>query len=439
MNDFRRVHRATPLLRFWTTILALFTVLLLNMNASAFSNVAKFLEGESSHLGWLLGAVATFAVMCVLVWWGSGIWWRAMGFRLSEEEVAIRSGVISTRLRTARYDRIQAVDVVEPVIARIFGVAKVRIETAGGNDSALEILYLTRPEAEQVRAEVLARLGGARVEAPADESPEFIPAIPIKKSLAAALLHPAALITTAGIAFGIALPGGLGVILPVVVGFGPWVWGVIDRSWQFTATLHDDALNISYGLADRRRQTIPLQRIHAVRISQPLLWRLTGWWQVQVSVAGYGLGDKQGGTTTLLPVGSREQSIALVALLSPLELAEIHPEAAPNPDYRSPRQAWWLSPIDRAQQAVTLLGERAIVLHSGRFGRRMAIIAPAHIQELSLVAGPIAHLLGLANVRFDLVRGPVLMTARQLDVKDAKHLLAMLRKRQLSKHESSNS
>lgn len=433
MNDFRRVHRATPLLRFWTTILALFTVLLLNMNASAFSSVAKFLEGDSSHLLWLVGAVAVFAVMCVCVWWGSGIWWRAMGFRLSEEEVAIRSGVISTRLRTARYDRIQAVDVVEPVIARIFGVAKVRIETAGGIDSALEILYLTRPEAEQVRAEVLAHLNGVHVAAPADESLEFIPPIPIERSLVAAILHPAALSAAGGIALGIALPGGLGIILPVVVGFGPWIWGIIDRSWQFTATLHDDALNISYGLADRRRQTIPLQRIHAVKISQPLLWRLTGWWQVQVSVAGYGLGDKRGGTTTLLPVGTKVQAVDMVAALSPLDQAEVSPEQATDPTFVTPSRAWWLTPIDCSRQTVTILGERAVVVHSGRFGRRMSVIAPPHIQEITLVRGPIAQLLHVSNVRLDLVRGPVGMTVRQLDDGDAEQLMKMLRKRQLPK------
>lgn len=427
MSEFRRVHRATPLLRFWTTILALFTLFFLNAGDSRLLDIARFFEEDQTHQEWLLLSAVAFLALCGVVWAVSGIWWRAMGFCLDEEEIAIRSGVISTRLRTARYDRVQAVDVVEPVIARIFGVAKVRIETAGGGDSALEILYLDRVEAIAVRDEVLAHIGGPAPE----ESTAFIPPIPIARSLVAAALHPAALITFAGVAAGLSIDDGTGIILPIVIAFGPWGWAVVDKSWQFTANLHDDALQISYGLADRRSQTIPLHRIHGVKISQPVLWRLTGWWQVRVSVAGYALGDKKGGTTTLLPVGSRDQAVALVAALSPLAESEVTPEGALDPTLRTPRRARWISPIDQAQQAVTVIGERAVVLHSGRIGRRMSVIAPSHIQELTLVRGPFAQLCRVANVRFDLVRGPVQMTARQLDSADAERLLALLRRRPL--------
>ena len=69
----------------------------------------------------------------------------------------------------------------------------------------------------------------------------------------------------------------------------PAVWSVADRSWNFTATLDREVLHLSYGLADKRKQSIPLQRIHALRIRQPVLWRLCDWLIVEVSAArGYG-------------------------------------------------------------------------------------------------------------------------------------------------------
>lgn len=432
MSEFRHVHRATPLLRFWTTILAIFAALLLNLNASGIRSIVGFFQGELQHLWWLVGSLAAFVLGCAVIWWASGLWWRAMGFALGDEEVAIRSGVVSTRLRTARYDRIQAVDVVEPVIARMFRVAKVRIETAGGNDSALEILYLSKPEAEAVRSEVLTRVRGEVAPAPeeiAREDAPLVPAIPVSRSIIGAALHAAGAATVVTCVAIVFVPGGAGAIVPIVLGLGPWLWGIIDRSWGFTADLKDDSLVVAYGLADKRRQTIPLDRIHAVKISQPILWRLLGWWQVTASVAGYGIGDKKAGTTTMLPVGTREQAIAMVAALSPLEAEEVIPEGAVDPTFRTPRRAWWLTPVDRAQQAVTVLGERAVILHGGRLSRRMMVIAPAHIQELSLVEGPIAQLVKIANVRLDLVRGPVIMVAHELAREDAQALMNVLRKR----------
>lgn len=440
MSEFRRVHRATPLLQFWTAILAIFVALILNINASGIKGLKELLLGDATSLLWVAAAIAVFALFCVLVWWVSGVWWRAAGYRLGEEEVQIKHGVISKHLRTARYDRIQAVDVVEPVIARLFQVAKVRIETAGGSGSALEIVYLPKVEAAQVRAEVLARVRGevpreGGVAEPEEDQDVLIPPIPVQRSIAAAVLHPATLLGALAVVLVSATPGGVGMALPVVVGLGPWLWNVIDRSWQFTATLHDDALHVTYGLADKRKQTVPLNRIHAVQMTRPLLWKKLGWWKVMVSVAGYGMLDKQAGTTTILPVGSREQAIAVVAALSTLEREELDtsvtPERAMAPTLASPETARWLSPVDFRNQTVTLLGDRAVVLHSGRFSRQMKVVEPSHIQELSVVRGPIASWVGLANVRLDLVPGPVFMSANQLSDGDAQQLVEILRQRKL--------
>ncbi|MEJ5928307.1 PH domain-containing protein [Corynebacterium sp. H128] len=438
MREFQRVHRATPLLKFWTTILAVFAVIIANINSVGLKEIADFLRGEEVQLWWFAAGIGVFLLSCALVWGISGIWWRAMGFRLGDDEVELKHGVISTTVRSARYERIQSVDVVEPVIARIFRVAKVRIETAGGAGSTLEILYLRKPKAERVCAEVLARARGEDMEERPLTEPvhaALIPEIPIQRSLLAAVIHPASIVVLLSTVFGFVVPGGFGAVIPVFVGLLPWVWGIVDKSWRFTAEVDNDALNVTYGLADKRRQTIPLARIHAVKIAQPVLWRPFNWWSVIVSTAGYGMRDKQAGTSMLLPVGTREQALAMLCVLSPLTEQDVvthaQPERATQPQYRSPKSAWWVSPIDQGQQAVTLLGERAVVTHSGRFGHRMSVIAPEHIQELSLQRGPIAQGLGLADVRFDLVPGPVQMSGKQLLLADAQQLLEVLRKRAL--------
>lgn len=442
--EFRRVHRLTPLLRFWTVILAILAVGAFNLNAAAISAAYAWVTG-GNILPILLGILG-FAALCGLIWLFSQVWWKAMGYRLTDEEVSLKQGVLNTQLRTARYDRIQAVDVVESVIARIFGLAAVRIETAGGGRSVIEIAYLPREVAEALRVEVLERSRGLtpRIDAPpsplapptgAEAGREVVPTIPITRSLAGAALQGSNLGAVVIIVGFLLAPISWAAVLPIIVGLVPVVWRQIDQSWQFTATLADDTLHLSYGLADRRRQSIPLHRIHAVTVQQPILWRLLGWWLVKVSVAGYGAeSNKATGTSQLLPVGSREQAMALLALVSPLDAgeAEAHarPEGATDPTFTSPPAARWVSPVDLHQQAVTLLAD-AVVVHRGRLGRRVKVVAPSHIQELSLTRGPLQQLFGLCTVRFDLVPGPVTMAGEDLSPGDGRELLDTLRHRKL--------
>ena len=158
-DGYTRVHRLTPLLRFWSLILALVAVFVLNINASMLSDVLSYLQG--GHLGevgrgTLLG-IGGFVLVCAAIWLVSGVWWRKLGYKLTEDEVALRHGVISTSFRSARYERIQAVDVVESVIARLLGLATVRVETAGGRSSVIKIEYLSKAKAEELREELLRR------------------------------------------------------------------------------------------------------------------------------------------------------------------------------------------------------------------------------------------------------------------------------------------
>ena len=450
VDGYTRVHRLTPLLRFWSLILALVAVFVLNINASMLSDVLSYLQG--GHLGevgrgTLLG-IGGFVLLCAVIWLVSSIWWRKLGYKLTEDEIALRHGVISTSFRSARYERIQAVDVVESVIARLLGLATVRVETAGGRSSVIKIEYLSKAKAEELREELLRRThGGGSATAPSMEVEEepaadaMIPEIPILRTLLAELFRLPTLVTAIFIGGLLFIPGMWTALLPVIVGYLGRVWSLVDSSWTFTA-LHDvpsNSLNISYGLADRRRQTIRINRIHGVRVSQPLLWRMFGWYEVHVSVAGYGAksSGKQSGSTRILPVGTREQALELLALVSDLDRAQIEdyarPEGHTQPTYTSPRRATWVSPVDRAQQSVTLVDEPqpVAIVHRGRVNRRVMVIGTPHIQELTLKVGPLSHLAGVRTVRFDLVAGPVRMAGQDLTPADASELLTRLRTRRL--------
>lgn len=450
--EYRRVHRLTPLLRFWTLILAVFAGLVFNVNASTWGVLWGLISGDRDIAVWpvLLGLGVT-ALVAVALWLLSGIWWRATGFRLTAEELQYRRGVLNTQLRTARFDRIQAVDLVESVIARIFRVATVRVETAGGGDSAIDITYLRRDEAVDLRRELVdatrrhpvASAGGdpAGADTP-DAGPgtgrhTLVPEIPIRQTLASSALSPGAILAVLGVLIVLLTPLGPVAAVPLLIGLLPPVWNLVDRSWKFTAVLGDDVLHVNYGLADRRRQAIPVERIHGVSLTQPLLWRFFGWWTVSVTVVGYGDDTKDGGTSKILPVGSRELALRVLAAVGPLSETEIDVHADPagltTPTYRPPPEARWVTPIDRSRQGVTLIGAgpRAVIVHSGRLVPRMSVIATSHIQELTLRRGPVQRVLGLATVSLDLVPGPVSMSGDDLRYAEGMELLSVLRRRRL--------
>lgn len=397
----QRVHRLTPFLQFWRTIIigvlfAIFQILQ--------GDLRLMREDIQGHFrGVLLGlGIALVVVVAVgtVFWFASGLWWRKISFTIDEDEVTVRRGLFSKIEKSARREKIQAVDVVEPLIPRVFGLAELRIETAGGSDSSLRIFYLEKHRAEILRAE----LTGQGVE-PQNE-------LPVTRTIAAAALESSWLILGVIVSL-LTIPA---LLIPVLIGLVPSLWKLFDMSWRFTADI-DDSLRITYGLANRRRQSIPLDRIHAVELSQPFLWRIPGWWRIRATAIGYET------TSVILPVATLDEAKDFAAQLGvPLNDAPV------APTYRSPNRAKWVSPLAYKRQVVET-GD-FITIFGGRLIRRTATIRGIHIQELSLSQGPIQRKLRLKNLRLDLVRGAVQMTARDLDESDADTLLGILRRRE---------
>ncbi|OLT51587.1 hypothetical protein BJF89_07210 [Corynebacterium sp. CNJ-954] len=457
---WRRVHPLSPLLRMWAVLVGIVAVIAAQQ-AETLGRLRDLLEDSPLPTGLVVVAVLVAIPVIFLIGWVVSLpWWRAAGYRVDGEEIAVRRGVVSRQLRTARFDRVQAVDLVEPLAPRLFRLAGVKVETAGGSGSSVEVEYLPRQEAEDLRSHLLTLVHGVPGQtdhgddATEDHGSAVVPMIPITRSLVAAALSGATVLVVAGAAVALATPAGLAVLLPVLAGAVPWVWGVLNTSWRFTATLDGDVLGITFGLTERRRQSVPLARVHAVEVSQPVAWRLLGWWKVRVDVAGYGAeSESDGSTTTVLPVGDLALALHVLETLTPLDSRAIaavaHPEGRARDGFRaahtylSPRSARWVSPVDRTRQGTTLVSDpggngqlTAVVSHHGLFRRAVSVISPAHIQELSYRRGPVQNMLGLAGVRFDLVPGPVSMAGRDLTTADAVDLVTRLRARRLPEPET---
>ena len=166
---WRRVHVITPLLEIWQILVAGFAL----VTYRNFSEIQEMLRSKyllsflSERFFYLAGSA--LIVITVLVGFVFLQWW-SLAFAVTETAVWSRRGILKRQQRHARLDRIQAVDISQPVLARILGLGKLDVEVAGGSSSNITIGYLKVSELEALRGEILARAAGLRVEA--QTSPE---------------------------------------------------------------------------------------------------------------------------------------------------------------------------------------------------------------------------------------------------------------------------
>lgn len=165
---WRRMHPVTPAVKGWKVLVAVLAVIVWN-SADDVRELAEWLGARA----WLF--LAAGVVLVGLVGFGySAIAWRMTRFAVTDDAVHLRSGVLFRQQRQARLDRLQAVDVVQPLLARILGLSELRLEVAGGAGSAVSLAFLREAEAEQLRAELLARAAG--LHRPAGVPPLAVPA-----------------------------------------------------------------------------------------------------------------------------------------------------------------------------------------------------------------------------------------------------------------------
>lgn len=157
--EWRRVHPVTPLVRGWT-ILAAALVILGQQSADDSARGGGLIALLRSGLWW---TVPVALALVALVGFGyAALAWRMTAYAVGEETVHMRKGVLFRQHRHARLDRVQAVDIRRPLVARFFGLCELTLEVAGGGDSGVAIGFLRDADAAELRAELLARAAGLR-------------------------------------------------------------------------------------------------------------------------------------------------------------------------------------------------------------------------------------------------------------------------------------
>lgn len=381
------------------------------------------------------GRFAVIVAICVL---GAGVLslvsWYNTGYHVVGRELRIYEGLLWRRTRAIPLERLQAVEVVRPLLAQLTGLAELRLEVVGGASTEAPLAYLTVADAVALRERLLALAGRAAPAAEDGSLParrEPLHTISNRDLVVSQLLTPQLILVPFGavwIVVQFLLEASWSFI--AVASTMTAIAGVLLRpirrvlvDWNFQIARDEAGLRVRRGLVETRSQVVPLHRVQGVVASWPLLWRPLRWLRLRLEVAGFGGPEMDGSNPAehLLPVGAPATAERLLAEVLPgVNLVSL-PLTPPPP------RARWRHPL--AYRALGAgLADGVFAVRSGRLTRRVVLLPYARIQSVRVVRGPVQRRLGLASVHVDAAAG-FTAVARDRDVAEAWALAAELTRR----------
>jgi putative membrane protein len=424
------------------------------------------------------------SVMVAYAQWQATRWW------IERDAVRLRRGVFTENITSIAYDRVQAVDTVRGPVQRLFGVVELHVQSAGGGRKGELVLKAVTPEEADELREAVRR--GAPAEVPADPftvSPEAMvgpaasspvpgvelpgTAAPEEASGEEPASEPASAawrLRRAPLMVAAVTSGSLGVLVPVLVGLSQvvdelfraeearrlapatvgeaavYAAAVLGAAWvlsvlgtvvafaRFSVTREGDRLRIRRGIIERREASVPVARVHAVRLIESPLREPFRVGQIRIETAGYAA--EPATAQTLLPLVRRSDVPAVLAELLP-ELA-VPLEGLDRPPARALRRyvlpplvvatvtagatvavlgaaalpalavvlvavAWGVARHRTA--GVRLDGEERLVMRSRGLSRTTAAIAGRRLQSVHRAANPFQRRARLATLSADVSSG----------------------------------
>jgi putative membrane protein len=326
--------------------------------------LGAFVAGSGSGQGalWSAGALAITLGFALSRWFTTR-------YRVTDDRVEVRTGLLRRRVLAVSRDRVRTVDVTARAMHRLLGLTRVDVGT-GRSDrergSAVRLDGLTEAEAAALREELLHR----REQAPelatepttatpvtelAQLDPRWVRYAPFTLSgvvtvgvvvgflanlASEAHLDPersgpvrqvAHRLDSAPVAVAVAVLAVLALLAVVVAS----TVGYALAFWNFRLTRHPGGtLHVTRGLITTRSTTIEERRLHGAEISEPLLLRLASGARLVAIATGLRVGDgAERGGSLLVPPAPRAEvqrvAAAVIGRSAPLTcpIAEHGPRA----------------------------------------------------------------------------------------------------------------
>ena len=416
-DEWRRLHPLSPLVRASRVLVPLVILAVGDLSRSRSSHSNTNSTQVYIYLGLLLVSVVLAVVAWVVTRW-----------RIEDGVLRIEGGLIRRTSRRFPADQIQAVDIVSPVVARLFGLSELRIRMAAATGGGSRIAYLSNAEAESVRARLLAAAHGVHESTPAPPE-QVLYRVPTGPLMASIVLSRTGLLFVAVVAalaiVAVLAPGSLAAVISG--GFTYFVIVVtaffrrLNSEYELTVAQAPDGFRLRSGLFQTASETIPFDRVQGVRLIEPLLWRPMGWCRVVVDVAGRQRSNRENRTVSgplraVLPVGVREQGSWIVQRVFP---------GVPVAGALPPSRARWKSPLRYRNLSWACDGYYAVTT-SGRLQRVTDWVPLGKVQSIRRVEGPVQRRLDLASIHLDTAGRNIHAVARDREAAEAAYLLQTL-------------
>ena len=470
-GEWQRLHPLTPLLRGGLFLLVIIGIIVANLRERLIElflpavtdlppgvippDPVDFILANNLILIAAGGALAVLIVLLVIF----RLSWRFHTFRISDDDVEVRSGVLFRTHRRAPLDRVQGVNLTRPMVAQLLGLAKLEVVGAG-LDSNVKLEYLSAKAAETVRGDILRLASGRRlaergVSSPAgsavqqaadavaagiqgivdgedfsDAEPESIVRIPFGRLVASRLLSGSTLMLVAliiAIIVGASLSTlwFLFTIVPAFLAFGAYYVRSIARGLRYSIAPSPDGVRLTFGLFTTISEVVPPGRVHAIEVHQPLLWRPFGWWSISVNrLTGRGSTDS---TTdpfaAVLPIGTRDDVERVLRILAPALPSEewslvfrdgILGPIDDDPYVVTPRRVRLLRPLSWRRNGAVVTPD-ALFLRRGWVRRTLVIVPLARLQSVGLRQGPLGRATRTATLAAHVIAGTVRTSVGALD------------------------
>lgn len=374
----KEINRLHPVSAIITSVKALKSMIL-PIAIIIISNGFNFsLNFRSDHFFETILLFGVWGVAALLALVGGIIKWRTFVYWFEDGELRVTYGLFVKKKRYIPFERIQSLNYNEGIFHRIFGLVKVQVETAGskGGKPEVELTAIRKAAADVIELEM--RHAKNEAVQQQDQVQVVEEAIPTPMIYHMSMRDLLVLATTSG-GIGVVLSGLAAVasqfsdIIPyetvfheladfvkigaflvaltvMVVLIVAWIVSVVItliNYYDYTVRIEEEKLIITKGLLEKKRITLPLNRIQAIRIVENPLRQLTGFATVVVESAG---GNGENGNDkkiTLFPLIKKPDCMQT--------LEQLFPDMNWHPTFtRSPKRArpffyridfFWLVPI----------------------------------------------------------------------------------------------
>jgi len=457
----RRLHPATLLAR-WLKILP----------QMLFAGIGLAAAGRGQGLGEGGGRLLILAlVMLVLGGVFAFIYWWRFRYTLGPAEIVIEKGLFQRQRRVIPFDRVQDIAIEQRLLARLFGTAKVRIETGGAAKDEGNLDMIALADAHALRDFIRHGARPATAEAPAAPAQEpVLFAMDLPRLLYSGLFG-FSLIFLAAISAAVQQLDQIGIVewedwftteradqaahlvtlrlalglaaLVIMLGVIAGVARTVARDFGFRLTRSEAGLRRKRGLFTLSEVVIPIRRTQVALIESGLVTRALGWHRLSFQTLG--ADKKEGGVQVAAPFARMDEILPILAEAG-------FPAPPPRAAFRSrPRRALvrriaphlmlglpltaaaflfdWRAGIGAAALAMLALAAvlrwrihghaedaRALYVTGGLLRRRLRVLPYEKIQTISVSRGPVQRRLRLATLIADTAGASAMQSVQIIDL-----------------------